>query len=150
MKNVYRFLVGCIVCFFVIVLFGTIKEQRVAAVASYTRIPIEEQLLLPIPSQKQWGKNGSLASYTIGRDSLSDFEELSSRWTSVLSSDGWRVKRSTKTVCEWAKGEDRVWLSYAAFLRKTLAVVLIHSDRLTGPFEKQVLEPQSSRELTED
>ena len=150
MKNVYRFLVGCIVCFFVIVLFGTIKEHRVAAVTSYTCIPIEERLSLPIPFQKQWSKSGSLASYTISRDPLSDFEELSGLWTSILTSDGWRVQRSTKTICEWVKGEDRVWLSHAAFLDKTLAVVVIHSDKLAGPFEKQVLELKSPHEGIED
>jgi hypothetical protein len=149
MKNVYRFLVGCIVCFFVIVLFGTIKEHRVAAVASYTRIPIEELLALPVPSEKQWSKSGSLASYTIARDSTSEFNTICGEWTSKLGSNGWVVRRSGKTVWEWARGEDRIMLSYAPFLNRTIALLMITSDRLTGPFEKQFLELQLPGEFAE-
>lgn len=140
MKNVYRLLVGCIVCFALIVVFGSVREQKITSAATYTPNNLESLLGLPVPSTKQWNDSTSLASYENVSDSRDSTEFLAKDWDSKLSLSGWKLRKTGTRLWEWKKGISEITLSYVGYIGKTMIVIKLEDDTPDGLAKKQVLE----------
>ena len=132
MKNVYRFLIGCIFCFVSIVTWSSISEQRVVSAASYTLNSTETLLGLLKPTQKQWQQNCSVATYDVGSHSRADTLSLAKTWTARLERQGWKKLSVVQNAHLWQKGNCRLVLSHAPALRTSFAILMLDNEQSYG------------------